>query len=401
MRLLHIIASVDPVGGGPIEGVLQQAKISREVGIHIDIASLDSPDAPFVSDCPVDVIALGKAGQPAWRKSTPWGHYGYQRKMVPWLRANIGKYDAVIVNGLWNYATMAARRVLVHGGVPYAVFTHGMLDPWFRTTYPVKTFAKQMFWYVCEGPLLNNADAVFFTTKDEMVVSDQAFRPYHVRGRVVGFGTADVGGNADEQIAAFRAGLPRLGDRRFLLYLSRIHPKKGVDLLIEAFSAIAHDQPDLDLVIAGPDQVGWREELEELVAELGIENRVHWPGLVSGDRKWGALKGCEAFVLSSHQENFGVVVAEALACGKTVLISDKVQIWREISEHHAGLVKPDTLDGTRDLLREFIALPPDDVAAIETNARALFETTFDIRKAIANINAAIADLVPQRKPLDT
>jgi glycosyltransferase involved in cell wall biosynthesis len=397
---LHIITSVDPVDGGPIEGLFQQAKISREAGIHIDIASLDSPDAACVRDCPVKVFALGMPGQPAWRKRTPWGHYGYQAGMVPWLRANIGNYDAVIVNGLWNYATMAARRVLVNGSVPYAVFTHGMLDPWFRATYPFKTLAKQLFWLVCEGPLLNNADAVFFTTKDEMVVSDQAFRPYHVRGRVVGFGTADVGGNADEQIAAFRAAVPELGDRRFLLYLSRIHPKKGVDLLIEAFGTIAHQQPDLDLVIAGPDQVGWREELAELAAELGIERRVHWPGLLSGDRKWGAFRGCEAFVLSSHQENFGVVVAEALACGKAVLISNKVQIWREISEHRAGLVKPDTLDGTRELLSEFTALPPDDVALIETNARALFETTFDIRQAIANINAAIADLVPQRKLLD-
>ncbi|WP_428332522.1 glycosyltransferase [Novosphingobium sp.] len=396
MKLLHIISSVDPIQGGPIEGVFQQSAMAGKAGIEIHIASLDAPDAPWVRQCPAKVFALGKSGRPAWRKKTPWGHYGYEPAFVPWLRDNVHNYDAVIVNGLWNYATMGAKQALAGNDVPYAVFTHGMLDPWFRQTYPVKTMLKQAFWLFCEGPLMNRADAVFFTTKDEMIVSHDAFRPYHVKGKVVGFGTADVEGDEARQVAAFRAAIPALGDKRYLLYLSRIHQKKGVDMLIEAFGSIAEAYPDLDLVIAGPDQVGWCEDLQNLAAELGIAGRIHWPGMLTGDQKWGAFRDCEAFVLPSHQENFGVVVAEALACGKAVLISDKVQIWREVADYHAGIVKPDTIAGTRALLQEFAGLNPPAVASLEANARTLFEECFDIRKAFFKIIDAVTEIIPEK-----
>jgi len=367
--------------------------MARNAGIEMHIASLDAPDAPYVGTCPVKVFALGKTGRAPWHKKTPWGHYGYERAFVPWLRENARNYDAVIVNGLWNYATMGARQALAGKSVPYAVFTHGMLDPWFRRTYPVKTMLKQAFWTFCEGPLMNQADAVFFTTKDEMIVSADAFRPYDVNGKVVGFGTADVEGDKQAQVTAFRAALPALGSKRYLLYLSRIHQKKGVDMLIEAFGSIAQEHPDLDLVIAGPDQVGWREALQAIATDLDLDDRIHWPGMLTGDVKWGAFRDCEAFVLPSHQENFGVVVAEALACGKTVLISDKVQIWREVADHNAGIVKPDTIAGTRELLQEFVRLSPDAVAGLEINARNLFEEQFDIRKAFSKIIGAVEEII--------
>ena len=396
MKLLHIIASVDPTRGGPIEGVLQQAAMASKAGCEIHVASLDAPDAPCVSQCPAKVFALGKPGYTASRRKTPWGRYGYQPGVVAWLRKNAPGYDAVIVNGLWNYSTFAARQALVGSGVPYAVFTHGMLDPWFRQKYPFKTLAKQVFWTFCEGPLMNQANAVFFTTRDEMIVSADAFKPYHVNGQVVGFGTADVAGDKPAQVAAFRAAMPALGSKRYLLYLSRIHQKKGVDMLIEAFAAIAQDHPDLDLVIAGPDEVNWRADLEEIARDLGIADRIHWPGMLTGDVKWGAFRDCEAFVLPSHQENFGVVVAEALACGKAVLISDKVQIWREVSDHQAGMVKPDTIAGTRELLQEFAGLSPAAVADMEANARALFEESFDMRKAFFTIIDAVTAIIPAK-----
>jgi glycosyltransferase involved in cell wall biosynthesis len=288
---------------------------------------------------------------------------------------------------------MAAKRALSGSDVPYAVFTHGMLDPWFRQTYPFKTMLKQLLWTICEGPLLSKASAVFFTTKDEMIVSADAFRPYHVNGKVVGFGTADVEGSKADQVAAFRAALPALGHKRYLLYLSRIHQKKGVDMLVEAFGTIAETHPDLDLVIAGPDQVGWREDLQNIAVDLGIEDRIHWPGMLTGDQKWGAFRDCDAFVLPSHQENFGVVVAEALACGKAVLISDKVQIWREVADHHSGIVKPDTIAGTRDLLQEFVALSATEIADLEKNARLLFEEAFDIRKAFFTMTDAVSEII--------
>jgi glycosyltransferase involved in cell wall biosynthesis len=386
VTVLHIIATVDPASGGPIESILQFAQARRAGDPETHVVSLDAPDAACARDFPLTLFACGN-GRPPSR--TPWGHYGYQPALARWLRAHIREYQAVIVHGLWNYATMAARGALVGSGVPYAVFAHGMLDPWFRKAYPVKTLAKQLFWLFCEGPLLNQADAVFFTTEDERVTSRGAFVPYRVTERVVGLGTADVTGEAAVQVAAFRSSLPALGDRRYLLYLSRIHPKKGIDQLIAGFAALADEYPDCDLVIAGPDQVGWQADLMEQAREAGVAGRIHWPGMITGDCKWGAFRGCEAFVLPSHQENFGIVVVEALACGKPVLITDKVQIWREVAEAGAGLVCNDTPEAVRAMLAEFLA---QDGVAMGDRARQVFESRFEIRKVADGITQAIQAL---------
>lgn len=380
MRILEIIAFADPASGGPIEGLLRHAEIWTGEGHVCEAATLDLPDAPFLAGLPIRVHALGSL-PPGGSRLQPHRRYGYQPGFVPWLKQHLTDYDAVIVNGLWNYSTFGARQALAGSPVPYFVFSHGMMDPWFSRTNPLKHALKQAFWLVNEGPLLNNARAVLFTTDEERLVSRGVFRPYRVREAVVGYGTSDVAGDPDAQIAAFRQALPALGDRPFLLFLSRIHRKKGCDLLVEAFTGIAAAHPDLDLVMAGPDPDTLRPELEAIAAAAGLAGRLHWPGLIGGDVKWGAFRACRAFVLPSHQENFGVAVAEALACGRPVLISDRVNIWREIAAGSAGLVAPDTAAGTRDLLARFLALSPEAEAAMAAAARPVFLDHFHVRQA--------------------
>jgi glycosyltransferase involved in cell wall biosynthesis len=321
----------------------------------------------------------------------PWRRYGYTRRLAPWLKANAQNYDAVIVNGLWNYTALAARRAFRGTPVRYFVFTHGMLDPWFRRTYPVKTLLKQVFWWFSEGPLLAGACAVLFTSEEERVLARNAFWPYKCREAVVGYGTADVTGNPQEQVAAFRARLPQLGDRSFLLFLSRIHEKKGCDLLIEAFAVAAEKDPALQLVIAGPDQVGLAGSLKKTAAELGITDRIHWPGMLSGDAKWGAFHACEAFVLPSHQENFGIVVAEAMACAKPVLITNKVNIWREVEQGGGGLVVNDDQQGIQDLLARFFSLSKDERRQMSEAARATFLAHFNIDANVTTLLNVLAE----------
>lgn len=390
MRILEIIGSVDPRDGGAIEGLLRQSQVRARAGHETHIASLDGPTAPWVLDCPVKTFGLGYRVQDG--RGPLWQRYGYTPWFGPWLRKHVANYDVVVVNGLWNYASLAARRVLPSTGVPYVVFPHGMLDPWFRVSNPLKHAAKQMHWLASEGPLLANARAVLFTTEAEMARAQNAFWPYRVKGRVVGYGTADIEGDPASQRAAFHRAVPALGDRPFLLFLGRIHPKKGCDILVDAFTRVAAANPSIDLVVAGPDPNGLRATTEPAARAAAVEGRIHWPGMVSGDVKWGALRSCKALVLPSHQENFGVVVAEAMAAARPVLISDKVNICREVMADGAGMVCADTVEGTAAMLDGFLSLSVEAEARMASAARASFLARFEVGIASQTIGAVLEEV---------
>ncbi len=179
----------------------------------------------------------------------------------------------------------------------------------------------------------------------------------------------------------FLEGFPQLRDKRFLLFLGRLHEKKGCELLLEAFAALPRSGragPALELVIAGPSaDEAYEEHLKRMAPNAGIT----FTGMLSGSLKWGALSAAEAFILPSHQENFGIAVVEALACGTPVLISNKVNIWREIVADEAGYVENDDLAGTARLLERWVKTTPDVRAAMRDRARKCFAQHFEINGA--------------------
>ena len=374
MRILNVLPSADPASGGPIESVMQTGTILRR-DHTFEIACADAPDAPWLARSEIPIHALGPARS----------GYAYAPDLVPWLRAHRADYDAVLVHGLWQYPGYATWRALHNRSTPYFVFPHGMLDPWFKRTYPLKHFKKLLYWPWAEFRVLRDARAVCFTCQEERVLARQSFRFYRARERVVSFGTADPPGDARAQRELFFQTHPALRGRQLLLFLSRIHVKKGVDLLIEAFARIAPREPNLHLVIAGPDQQGLQRELEARAQKLGIAAQITWTGMLAGDLKWGAFRAAEAFVLPSHQENFGIVVAEALACQTPVLISDKINIWREIEAARAGFVAPDTLQGTVSNLEKWLATPSGERAEMGARAGACFAAQFEIERAARSL----------------
>lgn len=387
-RILRIIASSNPRAGGPIEGTRRFAEVWAHDGHRQDLLTLDAPGESFLTDYPGEISRVGPP-----RSRNPLSKYRFAPDLVRWLRVNARNYDAILVSGLWQYQTLGARQALAKGPTPYFVFPHGMLDPWFRTTYPAKHLVKQALWWVAEGPLLAHARAVLFTSEEERLRAQGVFRPYKMNGVVVNYGTLPAVGDPQKQGAAFRATVPELGNRPYLLFLSRIHPKKGCDLLVEAFAGVAGAPPELNLVIAGPDQAGLVNTLRGQAERLGIGGKVHFPGMLTGDAKAGALRDAEAFVLPSHQENFGIVVAEALAAGTPVLISDQVYIWREIVADGAGLVEPDSIEGTRALLERFLALAPTERTILRERAKVSFERRFNVEHAARSLMTLIQESI--------
>ena len=381
MRLLNVTRSVDPGNGGTAEGLRQSIAASAALGHLEEVVTLDPGDAPGVRDYPAPLHVLGPAAT----------KYGYSDRLVPWLRERAASYDAVIVHGLWQYQSLATWKALRHGRVPYVVYPHGMLDPWFKERYPLKHLKKRLYWRLAERRVLRNAAAVLFTTEEEARRATLSFRGYQANSVVVGYGinvdaSARVGSAAD-----FFARWPRLRGQRVVLFLGRIDEKKGCDLLIKAFARVAALEPRLHLVIAGPGESSPLARAHAALAtSLAVADRITWTGMLTGTDKWSALHAADVFALPSHQENFGVAVVEALAVGLPVLVSDKVNIWQQIVSGGAGFSAPDDVDGTTTLLQRWLALSLEQRVAMQQAAVRCFRQHFDMEVAVSRLIRTIA-----------
>jgi glycosyltransferase involved in cell wall biosynthesis len=373
-----------------MEGIKQLSAVNRIAGHDVEILSLDGPDDPWVRDCPLKVHAVGPG----------LTGYGYSGGFKPWLLKHRREYDAVVVNGLWQYCSFGVWRALRGTDTPYFVYPHGMLDPWFKRAYPLKHLKKWLYWPWAEYRVLRDARAVFFTCEEERRMARKSFWLYRCNEVVVNYGTAGPAGDEAAQRQVVLDRFPDLRGKRVFLFLGRIHEKKGCDLLIKAFAKVAnhqspvtsHQSPEapIHLVIAGPcASPQYLEQMRKLASELCPPGSVSFPGMVTGDAKWGMLRVAEAFVLPSHQENFGIAVAEAMACGTPVLISNKVNIWREIEQDGAGLVDDDDEPGTVRLLQKWLELPEENRKAMDEKARASFQSRFEVNRAANSLIAAI------------
>lgn len=383
LRILHIISSVNPAHGGPIEGVKQLGAANSRAGHIIEVATLDGPDEPFIAEFPMPLHCFG----PSLFK------YSYTRKIVPWLRENRHRYDAIVVNGLWQFNSYSAYLALHDTDTPYYIYPHGMLDPWFQRAYPLKHIKKELYWKLIQHRVISGARAVLFTCEEERRLAREAFHPYRCREIVVNYGTS-VPRIEPRQKEEFLKQFPEVAGKRCLLFISRIHEKKGCDLLVRALGNVIRELPDkarnLHLIMAGPDQVGLAAELKAIAARLGVADRITWTGMIKGDIKWGAFQCSEAFVLPSHQENFGIAVVEALACGVPVLISNQVNIWREIEEDKVGFVENDDQPGTDNLLRRWLNATEADRLQMQKQALPTFNGRFEIHAAARSMIEAIS-----------
>lgn len=444
MKLLHVISSMDPRNGGPCQGIRNLHPVVVASGGSVEVVCLDDAQTEYLKTEGIKVHALGQ-GRSAWQ---------YHPALRPWLEQNLSRFDAVILNGLWQYPGYLLSRLKAQNPKlpPYFVFPHGMLDPWFQRAKSrrLKAIRNWFYWKFAEQHVIRHADALFFTCAEELRLARETFRPYQPQREInVGYGVAAPPQFHERMTAAFAAKCPELGNRPYLLFLSRIHPKKGIDLLIRAYASVyANSQllspnsnlPVPALVIAGPgldtdygrliqrlaqELCGGKVESREQKTESGKQTAdissqssevsgtakiesgnqkvemaaahdpkfplstfnfqlsktapaVLFPGMLTGDAKWGALYGCDAFALPSHQENFGIAVAEALACGKPVLISNQVNIWREIETAGGGLVAADDLPGTEQSLQRWKELNPTDRATMGARAFDCYTTKFSV-----------------------
>ncbi|WP_051747904.1 glycosyltransferase [Nevskia soli] len=386
MRLLNVIGTLKPEYGGPVEALRQMNMALHELGHESEVLTLDDPEAPWIARFPGVVHSLGPS----------YGKYRYNTKLIPWLISNGHKYDALVACGIWQYQSLAIWRAARQKGFNYFVYVHGALDPWFKRAFPLKHLKKWLYWPWGDYRVLRDAGAVLFLSDEEKLLARESFWLYKAREAVIDNGIFSPAAALDAQRDLFFGAHPETRGRRLILFMSRLHAKKGCDLLVEAFARVAPDDPSLHLVMAGPDQDGWKKELEALAKRSGIAERITWTGMLHSDMKEGAMRAAEVFVLPSHSENFGVVVVEALARGIPVLITNKVNIWKEIQSDGAGLVAEDTEIGVTEMLERWLKIDVAMRVQMAQCARECFERRFDIKKSAANLIDVIQRSIANR-----
>lgn len=382
LKILRVISSVNPTNGGPINGLNNSSKLLVSMGHSIDVLSLDNPKEVWVRNFSYPLTSF--------RGSL--GSFQFNYEFSIWLNNNVANYDIVITHGIWQYHSYATAKACRKHNIPYVVFAHGMLDPWFNQVDRIKALKKTIYWKLFESYTVNNSRAILFTSQEEKDLAKKSFSPYSPLERVVAYGSPEPNLNIITAKNSFYNFAPYLQGMRIALCLSRIHKKKGIDLLIKALGKLSTIPDDFILVIAGPDQDGLKSELVKLSEQLGVADHIAWVGMLQGDEKWGAYYASEVFVLPSHQENFGIVVAEALSTGTPVLITNKVNIWNEIDSFQAGYVDDDTVDGVQSLIIKWLSLSQNDMIVMRKQALKCYSWHFSIKAAAHDLESVLLEI---------
>lgn len=398
MKILHIISGANPTSGGPIQGIRNyEAEIVHFLSEQHLVCFEESADVALW-DFPksLKIVALGKA-------KTPWQ---YNSKLVPFLKKEAHRYDVIIVNGLWSYHSYATIKAItwLKKNKPELkepkvyVMPHGMLDPWFQKdkSRRLKALRNVIYWHLIEKNVVNSTDGLLFTCEEELLLARTTFSGYRpTKEHNIGYGIEAPPVRTEAMKTSFQENSGLDSNEPYLLFLSRIHPKKGLDLLLEAYQQII-DTPEFAdkvpaLVIAGPGiESDYGKKLLDIMEENpAVKAKVRLVGHLSGAAKWGAIYGCAAFVLPSHQENFGIAVAEALACYKPVLITNKVNIFREIEQGGGGIIGMDTLEGTVANLKKWMNLSKTSKDKMGQDAHAVYQKYFDVKNAVKKLLEAV------------
>jgi glycosyltransferase involved in cell wall biosynthesis len=357
---------------------------------------LDEPSASFNQNESFVVHALGHKGR-----------WFFSPLLESWLKLNLHRFDVVIVHGLWlyhGYATMKAFRRIKRKQlkdcnnikVPKLyIMPHGMLDPYFQQNRSrrLKAIRNMLYWKLIEQEIIHEADGVLFTCEEEARLAREPFKPYNPKKELsIGYGISSPPKYSMELKVAFEDTCLQVAGKPYFLFLSRIHEKKGIELLIQAYLDLQarYDLPQL--VIAGPGmETAYGQKISELVkARQKNKRAIYFTGMLSGNAKWGAIYGCTAFILPSHQENFGIAIVEALACAKPVLTTNKVNIWKEIKDSNSGIISDDTQEGISKMLETWVSLSPVIKEELGKNALQAYKDNFDIQKVALKFKTAIS-----------
>lgn len=333
MRVLHVVASLALRHGGVSVSVRELCRGLAAAGVEVQIWTTDRAREPSI-DGPADDQLRADGVEVRYAPVHPWrwlgSRYGYSPVLRAALTAAVLRADLVHLHGLWLYPTTIAAALCRRTGVPYVLSPCGALDPYGLARHRLLKWGYRL---AVERRTLAGAALLHVTSACEQEHVERL--GLDVPSVTIPRALPDAGPRPP--LGAFRRAHPAVGTRRLLLFLGRLHPKKGVGWVVQAFIEAARRHPDLHLVLAGPDD-GAGAVARRALAAAGLEDRATFPGFLDGPMKSAALQDSALFLLPSEDENFGVTVVEAMAAGLPVLVSPFVGVGDAAARAGAGAV---------------------------------------------------------------
>lgn len=288
-----------------------------------------------------------------------------------YFEQEVGSFDLVHTHGLWRFPQWAATQAAHRYKVPYIVSPHGMCEPFELRN---KAWKKKLFFQLFERRILEQAAAIHAITDAERNHCEQLHNGNNIR--VIPNGVEIASPVTSHSLQEF---LPETSSitpqHQLILYLGRLHPKKGLNLLLPAFAKVLERHPKSRLVLAGPDPIGYKATLVEMSDALRLRDKVLFPGMVSGPTKLALLQRADLFVLPSYSEGFSMSVLEALAAARPVVITHQCYFDR-VEEERCGRVVATSPLQIAQAINDLLDLEPTIRAEMGLRGRSLVERFF-------------------------
>ena len=322
MRVLHCIPSMWSGSGGPTRALVEICRATRaaDPAVQLTVATtglgmteewLRALRADLPPD--VDIRLFPQVGARTWNLSWP---------MARWCWANLRRYDVLHVHAVLNPISSMSAWIARRRRVPYVLRPLGSMSTY--TFSYRRSLVKRLYYGLIDSRTVRGAACLHFTTQQELTKASRL--GFRTRTRVIPIPYERTG-----QVQRSPGGEPAI------LFLGRLDPVKGLDVLLPAFAQVRREVPDARLVIAGSGTKSYEAQLKQRVSQLGLTGSVEFPGFVEGAQKEALLERAALFVLPSHQENFGLAAVEAMAVGLPVIVTKGVDLWPEVQQADAGL----------------------------------------------------------------
>ena len=369
MNIVHTIQSLDPAMGGPPVVVTRLAAAQASLGHRVTVYAYQSPGREEQIEKSLDGLPGRESVDFRFIPLGGKGELVFGSRARDELRSVMEDTDFLHTHSVWSTISRVAAQAAREHATPYTVCVHGMLDPWCMSQ---KRLKKQLALRLSLNKMLDRSAFIHCLNKDE-VGFVEAF------GYAADLVTIPNGVFLEEfdprpDFGNFRAARPEIGDDPYVLFLSRLHYKKGLDYLADSFSKVAPKFPDLKLVVAGPDG-GARSGFEQQISEAGLSDRVLLTGPIYGQAKLEAVRDATMFCLPSRQEGFSIAITEALALGTPCVVTDACH-YPEVAEVNAGFVTELNAQSVADGIESILRSTPEQREEMGEQGRRLVKERF-------------------------